>query len=105
MNLFEVVLVIGVKLLSRNDFRSSVVGRTTRCREIFTIVHDIAEPKISNLDVIIVIDEDILQLQVAMCHQIPVAVIDACHDLLEISLGFLFWQLAFGSDHIVEVTT
>lgn len=39
-----------------------------------------------------------------MRDEIPVAVVDTCHDLLEVALRFLLRKLPLRCDHVVQIT-
>lgn len=57
------------------NLRGGVVGAPAARFEEMAVAHDVPEAEISNLDVVIGVEEEVLRLEVAVHHQVPVAVL------------------------------
>lgn len=75
--------------LSRNHLRSGIVGTATAGLQEIAIRHDIAQPEIGDLDVLLAVDQQVLWFQVAVNDLVSVAVFDGADDLLKELAGLV----------------
>lgn len=68
--------------------RSSIVGAATAGLQEVTITHDIAQPKVSNLDIHFAVKEEVLRFEVSVDHHVAVAVLHPRGDLLKEAASF-----------------
>ena len=52
--------------LPRNDFRCSIVGATTTSTQKFSIFHQIAETKVSNLDLTVRVQKEVFWFKITV---------------------------------------
>ena len=80
-------------LLTRDDLRRSVVRRAASRAQRHAIFDRVGEAEVDQLDVVVLIEQQILWLQVAVNHLVEVRVLDRRDYLLEDAPGFIFAQL------------
>jgi hypothetical protein len=79
---------------TRGDhFRRGVVGRAARRAQEFAVQEDIGEAKVSHLEVIVAVQQQVLGLEIAVHDTVEVAVLDASDELLEDSPCFVRREL------------
>ncbi len=69
---------------ARDHLRGCVVGRPARGLQERPVLHNVAQPEVAELDVVVCVDEHVFRLEVTMGDLVDVAVLDACHDLAEV---------------------
>lgn len=70
--------------------RSSIVWTATAGFQEMPISHDIAQAKISNLDVHLAVQQQVLWLEISVHHHVAMAVFHTRCNLLKESASFLF---------------
>jgi hypothetical protein len=83
----------------------SVTRRATGCLQKLAIPEYIAESKIDNLDVAVIIQKQIFGLQVTVDDVHCMYLLDSCNDLMEKAAGLGLLHSAIGHDVIEELAT
>lgn len=88
----DIDLGTGVEF-ARDDLGCGIVGAAAARAQKLAVHHHVAQAKVGDLDVQVRIEQQVLRLQVAVHHHVPVTVVDARDDLLEEPARFVFLQL------------
>ncbi len=75
--------------------RSCIIWTAATSLQEVPIPHDIAEPKVSDLDIAVGVQQQVLWLQIPVDHHVAVAVLHARNDLLEELAGLILPEPAF----------
>ena len=79
--------------LTGNNFGCRIIRGAARCAESHAIFCRICKAKVNELDVVILVQQQILRLQVAVYHLVKVRIFDGRNDLLEDAASFIFGEL------------
>mmetsp|Transcript_7285 Transcript_7285/g.26071 ORF Transcript_7285/g.26071 Transcript_7285/m.26071 type:complete len:273 (+) Transcript_7285:1135-1953(+) len=66
-----------------DDLGRRVVGRAARGAQERAILHHVRQAEVSDLDVVVLVQQQVLRLEVSVHHLVEVAVLNARHNLLE----------------------
>jgi hypothetical protein len=89
---------------SGDHFRCCVAGRPTSCLQGLASGVGVTETEINDLDVVLIVQQQIFWLQVAVANARLVNVLDARNDLLEKFAGFRLLQF-FSLHDVLEKFT
>lgn len=87
--------------LAGDDLWSGVIWTPTACLQEVAVCHDIAQAKVGDFDMEVVVEQEILGLQISMYNLMTVAVLDGAHDLLKELSSLVFLHLSM-IDNVVE---
>jgi len=82
-----------IDVLSRDDLGCGVVRRAAAGRQEVAVAHQVRQAKVGDLDLVVVREQQVLGLEVAVHHHVSVAVLDARDDLLHDLASFVLRQL------------
>jgi hypothetical protein len=99
-----------IHLGARVSFGSEKLGcgeieTPTESLEVTAGGKQVAEPKVDDLDVAILADEDIFNLEVAVDDAIPMAVVEGAGDLAGEFAGLFLLEFAVGDDVVEHLTS
>jgi hypothetical protein len=90
--------------VSTDDFWSSIIWTSTARSEKVSIAHEVGKPEISDFDVKVGIEEQVLGFEIAMNNFLKVTIFHPGNDLMKKVSGFIGREASLGYNIIKELT-
>lgn len=91
--------------LSGQHFRRSIAGTSTGCAEHFPLSVDVAEPEVDDLDVVLIVQQHVFGLEIAMNDSYLVQVLDGVEKLLQYLAGLELCKFLIFDDVLKQLSS
>ena len=91
--------------LATNDLGCRVVGTAAARLEEIPVGHDVAQPKVGNLDIQVLVQKQIFWFQIPVHNLVTMAVLDSTEHLLEEAARLVLFHSPVGDDVVEQFST
>ena len=86
----------------RPNLGGCVIGAAAARGQEVSVGYDIRESKVTDLDVVVLVEKNIFRFEVAVHNLETMGIFDARYELLEEAAGLVFGHAAVGNDEVEE---